>query len=144
MKKILNQILTIVIFITAPLLTHASVNSKLNPDKQIRALMIGSWVVSPKDKTYQLGGAISTYHEDGTLEYKQYSDTGCTAQLFSLKSKWSIKNEKLVIIVNKDDQSTYGLSPIITDVVQEITIKNVILVNAEGILQHRYKSKKCI
>ena len=139
----LHQLLYTLILFTQT--SYASVNDRVDNDKQIHDLMFGSWVVSPKDELYTQGnGSISTYHNDGTLEYKQFNDAACTDLVLTLNARWSVTDRKLVIIVSEEDQLAYGLPQTITDIVHEISNNNSILISTEGRPQHRVKSGKCI
>jgi hypothetical protein len=142
MIKFVKLLPAYILFIST---SYASVNIQIDNDKKIHDLMIGSWVTSPKDELYTKNyGSIATYKSDGTLNYKQFTDTTCTIHVSTLKARWSINDGKLVIVVSKEHQITYGLPPTIIDIVHEITNNNAILINTEGRFQHRVKSEKCI
>ena len=138
------------IVILIPLILSFTVKAKIDikpkTDREIYNLMIGSWVVAPDDPTYSnSGGAISTYHTNGSVDFKQFKDTACKIPFFSTKASWNIQNKKLIIKVlssTRSDLHPTGL--VVIDKVKNINKKSAILKTSSGKLQYRIHSNKCV
>lgn len=143
--KYLSYILLLTVFIL-PIQSIGSLREIVKSDEIIQKYMLGSWVVDPKDSTYNYGdGAISTYTNDGFVEFNHFHDSACTKHNYSTKGKWSINDGNLIItVVTSSRTDIHPPGTVVVDSVIDINTKQAVLKSKYGTKQYRQKSKQCI
>lgn len=114
-------------------------------DEEIESYMVGKWYMSPNDKKFEFGNAISIYSKDHTLSHISYSNKNCNTINLEVTGTWEIKNKKLVIVVGKSSPSGIFIEgEKMTDRVMAINSKDKVLVSINDThKQYRTKSNTC-
>jgi len=112
----------------------------LPSDNDLHKLIVGTWVVDPKDEHANAG--IGTYKSNGTLLFNAYQTSKCIKLRFQAFANWRVKNRKLYTKVITVNGKPSKIS--IEDEIISVSSEKMILKADSGLLQYRIKSGNCI
>lgn len=114
-----------------------NVNAASMSDEEMTKLFIGSWTPDSKDKVSSYG--IGEYKIDGTFEFILFQTSECKIPTMRGEGNWIIRNGNLII-----SSGNVPPSKAIIDKVISITSSEMVLKSADGDLQYRIKSNRCL
>ena len=133
-------------FILTILLVVVSINAFAEmSDSELRNALIGSWVKSSDDSSYNEYGFITEYKTDGTTVHRDYASKNCKVLEAITTGKWSIESGYLTNTV-ETSKGEYPLpiGAVVTDRIMSIDETFKVLKTKSGKTLLRTKSTKCV
>lgn len=117
----------------------------VNSDIEFRNALIGSWVKSKNDSSYNEYGFITEYKADGTVIHRDYASKNCKVLEAITTGKWYVENGYLTVTV-ETSKGKYPLpiGAIVTDKIIHINERTKELETDTAKKLLRTKSTKCI
>jgi hypothetical protein len=114
-------------------------------DLKLKNALIGSWVKSVDDPSYNEYGFITEYKADGTTIHRDYPTKTCKVLETITTGKWKVENSYLTATV-ETSEGVYPLpiGAVVTDKIIRISKVIKVLETDTGIQLLRSKSEKCL